>query len=416
MLDDPKILLGRFRVIFDVICFLLALYMTLKMIGRFREDRNATSIAYQQYDNTLDGQYPSFSVCFRGNGLYKFDASTIFKAYGLHSSDYENLLLGQPAFRYDYNHSSRLYSKFLVSEDVKSQDTLKDVVHVSFELSEIIQQVSFVNTDHKARVFTNKNTNQSLWFGNNEGISIAQVLEEPLFHIGYQTQNLVCVTRDSSVDSALNRLKDSVTLDMSLLDSDTEVAILIHYPGQLTRSLDSPSFTSVSDYVRNKSSIFKISQSTLLKKRSISDQPCDHNIENHDLYLQESVNNETGCIVPFWEKISTKNSSLDECNSPKQLKRVNEKREDYKKMLDDHEEPCIDMFNSVVWNWLENVYTCDKCFFVEIQYLEKYYEEIQQLKDFDFQDFISNLGGFIGIFLGYSMMQIPELLGMSVFD
>ena len=100
----------------------------------------------------------------------------------------------------------------------------------------------------------------------------------------------------------------------------------------------------------------------------------------------------------------------------KQLKGANEKREDYKKMLDDHEQPCIDMFNSVVWNWLENVHTCDKCFFVEIQYLEKYYEEIQQLKDFDFQDFISNLGGFIGIFLGYSMMQIPELLGMSVFD
>ena len=27
-------------------------------------------------------------------------------------------------------------------------------------------------------------------------------------------------------------------------------------------------------------------------------------------------------------------------------------------------------------------------------------------------DFVSNVGGFIGIFVGYSMMQIPELFGM----
>ena len=42
----------------------------------------------------------------------------------------------------------------------------------------------------------------------------------------------------------------------------------------------------------------------------------------------------------------------------------------------------------------------------------KYYEEIEYSKDFGSESFISNLGGFIGIFLGYSMMQLPELLGI----
>ena len=50
---------------------------------------------------------------------------------------------------------------------------------------------------------------------------------------------------------------------------------------------------------------------------------------------------------------------------------------------------------------------------LRVQYnLEKYYEEIKQVEDFGFQDFVSNVGGFFGIFVGYSMMQIPELLGM----
>ena len=49
---------------------------------------------------------------------------------------------------------------------------------------------------------------------------------------------------------------------------------------------------------------------------------------------------------------------------------------------------------------------------IKISYLENYYEEIKQIEDFGIQDFISNVGGFIGIFVGYSMIQIPELLGM----
>ena len=72
------------------------------------------------------------------------------------------------------------------------------------------------------------------------------------------------------------------------------------------------------------------------------------------------------------------------------------------------------MFNSVVWNWIQPWNRSKNDAFVEIIYVDKYYEEITQAKDFGFQDFWANLGGFIGIFLGYSMMQIPELLCKSV--
>ena len=59
--------------------------------------------------------------------------------------------------------------------------------------------------------------------------------------------------------------------------------------------------------------------------------------------------------------------------------------------------------------------------YTRITVLEKLFEqtnlthdrEIKEIKDFGFEDFISSLGGFIGIFLGYSMFQIPQLLGRS---
>ena len=43
---------------------------------------------------------------------------------------------------------------------------------------------------------------------------------------------------------------------------------------------------------------------------------------------------------------------------------------------------------------------------------DDFYQEIEYLAYFDGESLISNLGGFIGIFLGYSMMQFPELVGM----
>ena len=56
-------MLSRIRVIFDVTCFLLALYMGVKMIVRYREDANATEVAYKMYSQTHEDIHPTFSLC-----------------------------------------------------------------------------------------------------------------------------------------------------------------------------------------------------------------------------------------------------------------------------------------------------------------------------------------------------------------
>ena len=48
---------------------------------------------------------------------------------------------------------------------------------------------------------------------------------------------------------------------------------------------------------------------------------------------------------------------------------------------------------------------------IMFMYEPKDYEEIQNTQDFDLESFVSGVGGFIGIFLGYSILQLPELLG-----
>ena len=43
-------------------------------------------------------------------------------------------------------------------------------------------------------------------------------------------------------------------------------------------------------------------------------------------------------------------------------------------------------------------------------YPDKTYEEIQYSRMMGFDGWLSNVGGFIGIFLGYSLLQIPDIL------
>ena len=47
---------------------------------------------------------------------------------------------------------------------------------------------------------------------------------------------------------------------------------------------------------------------------------------------------------------------------------------------------------------------------IKVSYMDDFYQETENVEDFNFESFFSSLGGFVGIFLGYSMMQIPEIL------
>ena len=86
-------------------------------------------------------------------------------------------------------------------------------------------------------------------------------------------------------------------------------------------------------------------------------------------------------------------------------------------LLSIFDEPCVEMFNSVIWSWISLDESLGKKITAKIQpinfiYLDKYYEEIEYSVAFNKESLISNLGGFIGIFLGYSLLQVPELIGM----
>ena len=75
----------------------------------------------------------------------------------------------------------------------------------------------------------------------------------------------------------------------------------------------------------------------------------------------------------------------DENNlAQEQLQKISDLTKDYKKVLADHEAPCRDMFTSAVWSKEEHgdLKICEKCSYLKIVYMDKYYEEINYEKNF----------------------------------
>ena len=102
------------------------------------------------------------------------------------------------------------------------------------------------------------------------------------------------------------------------------------------------------------------------------------------------------------------------CKSMKELNKFNYYLQNLQKQLDIYDKLCLSMFNLATYTWRniqKNVFTNRSEAIIKLEYPGKFYQEIIHVQDFGFESFWSGVGGFVGIFLGYSLMQFPEFLG-----
>ena len=72
--------------------------------------------------------------------------------------------------------------------------------------------------------------------------------------------------------------------------------------------------------------------------------------------------------------------------------------------------PCNKMSSTVTFHMKPAKEDDDKKLYLEFNYLEDTYQEVFNQKDFGLEMLGSSIGGFIGMFLGYSFLQIPSSL------
>ena len=367
------------------------------LVERFMENRDATSIQYKMYNDGPEDKYPTFSICFEGNSFLWYNEHQIFHEYGISASTYETMVMGKDTFRKEYIPEKDLYKKVPIG--LRNDSLPFDQFHV--QIGDFLEVADFK---------TNKDNNTYYY---QDGLS--QKVKPPFF-IGYQTATMVCFTRQSDDISNLIRVSDSIAFKRDVLTNlhykNTKIKFISHYPGQLFRSFDTPSFsTSFARYHWDEILSFNLAQHTILRKRHDSNKPCNIEIENQDQNYLLGVSKSIGCIPPYWKNVIVKLPEIMECSTPKQLKEAYHFTQNLRQILPSYGTPCWDVFDSVSYNWIKATLNNDnKLSNITMTYKQKYYEEIKYGKDFTLESFISNVGGFIGMFLGYSLMQLPDFL------
>ena len=119
------------KVLFSMVCFLLAAYMTNTQVIRLLKNDDSTTIAFKRFNLSPDDKYPTFSMCFKGAELRWYNDKFIFDQFGISSSKYEKLLKGEKVSKYRYNYTSKLYDKFPVEYIAGSSEGQVDKFSIS---------------------------------------------------------------------------------------------------------------------------------------------------------------------------------------------------------------------------------------------------------------------------------------------
>ena len=107
-----------------------------------------------------------------------------------------------------------------------------------------------------------------------------------------------------------------------------------------------------------------------------------------------------------------KDTKLHNCNSTEEMKAINKYILDFSMIQSKYEPPCNEMKLVATFSQQKNEYGHKFSVFLNFVYMERTYQQIINVEDFGFESFWSGVGGFVGIFMGSSLLQVPKLLIM----
>ena len=198
---------------------------------------------------------------------------------------------------------------------------------------------------------------------------------------------------------------------------------IFHYPNQLFRTTVAyknkwPKRTNVSSRLYKMNYDFKAME--LVHRRDKTQDHCDYH-PNHDEEFQRKMIQKIGCIPPYW----TSKQNISVCKSMEQLKQFSKDvfKSSFGNMATTEyvTKPCVDLKNLLyefeetdaspeemsLWSPQLELAADDKMFMVILGFQEPAFKEIKQVKAFGIEGLIGNVGGYVGLFLGYSIIQLP---------
>ena len=380
------------KIFFNLICFSLVAISVVHLFRRWLDNTDASSIYFKKYNKNEKDKYPTYSLCFHSTGggaLFDSFAKKLLMNYAMNPAVLEMLLTGE---------------EFIYRPQKTNFQNISDINYEQYmiKLEDIVLTLQFyVANDKLLFSYDNSEEHENLTGNDNEWP----------FYVSHVEPKTICFTRKSMYVKDLILKSDLISMSLEKMKGWNQYLyfkVFVHHPGQLTRVLDTPIFSSLVDDINDHCNhmIFYISQVTVLRKRFDSNTPCDQYLQDDESKLRQEIVTRAGCIPIYWESFKDLYNFTGRCQNSTQLRSIYYDIENFKTALDSYQPPCNEM-RSVTTMQKQPYYT-NESIVLDIFYMEETYQEIVNYRDFTMQGFFSDCGGFIGMILGYSLLQIPN--------
>ena len=419
--------------LFRIACILFAGYMILLQILKYKENLDTPKISFKEFMESPEHRYPDLTFCFSGHPtpyiIYNENRFGKDGVYGpISKGQYHSLILGHSRTWNTYRSLNRSSISQNISEIDYDRATAGN--HLKVKHFFPIYTTTFINGTQKYFPF--------------------------FMQTSYQIPGKVCFTR------TFKKLQNQSFLlsheKISINSKDVSLSIFAHYPGQVMRTIFGRDrvlksvFKIEGDDLKNNNTIkvitINLSQMQVVKGRPDGNSPCNPKPYMDDNNFWLNIYRRIDCLPPYWRKCNrdchNKTNNVEMFIKGWQLGSYNLKKlhdctteSDFKKMSDlIHSEgqtnhmrikneivssflpPCNEMAVNVnvkekEIEKVENVKPKknkgdEKRINMKIIYMMQKYQEIKNEKELSFEMLWSSIGGFVGMFIGYSMLQFLD--------
>ena len=359
---------------------------------KYQDNLDSSQVEMKRFNESPTGRYPSFTFCIYAKEGLLFKKNVLENQFGLSQKNYYDLLSGK-------------------IQDIHSRVNQINFDHVVIGIDDFLEEFEAQNDAYEA---------YNAW-------TPSMDIPNSPFVSSYQDPTTNCYTYNTQYDKKLSlnalKIKFNITKFLDFLGKNGKIYIQAHYPGQMIRDMKTfllkvSNWKTLSSKNGNNHISIQFQGVTLMRFRENAVDPCHSaHHEDDDSEWKEYVTQKIGCTPSYWNKNYEKPLQIENntiCNNVNTLKflksywpmdggiHTNEVFRNFTK-------PCSKMilFNNLNYVAYEKSPDVLK---VKFRFREEFYQEILNSRGFGMDDLWASVGGYVGIFCGYSVLQVATYL------
>ena len=416
-------------------CFGSAVYFVVSQFLTFLENKDSSSIGFKTFQSSADPLFPAFTICLESNIMRSqnhdwkgiIDTSLLTSNENIRFETYIESLKGNQQTR------------------KKSLDLATTANEISFENVSLQMHDFFegytIPKKSKTELKAIKRDDKGNLISDYSKSADADIRKLPL-ETSYQDLSRVCISRQKEhmfeylkeyeeIELRLENLKKKLK-KISKKGKDIKVVIYIHHLGRLIRNEYKPVFESfvnalgpimntdllgIKKIVPKWNNQFEIAIDDVRVVRMRSSNPTtkcksDPKMDDDSQFMTVAMT-KVGCVPSYWKRFMdhlyignvTRDLRLPECSSSYQMSQLIYFLKNSSDVFESYDKPCDEMTVRFHLNQLPREFGRSEDMYFKLTYTREQYEEVVNSRALEFISWFANVGGFIGIFLGYNFLQ-----------